>query len=94
MRKKSDRYRELVRRFAVQDRAPLPTMTMTLRDARKTLAAIGWRIDMTGCGSEYRVYPRNGVETETYYTDDLSDAVSTAQAEHKRETHRLGDLQS
>ena len=57
---------------------------MTLSEARKIIAPIGFKLTFNSDYNEYRLVPPNGGEKQAYYTDDLQDAVGTAQAEHRR----------
>lgn len=62
---------------------------MTPQEAKQRLALSGATARRTGAGTEYRVTLNEwrGAEAErkAYYTDDLEDAVFTAQDMRKRE---------
>ena len=64
---------------------------ITIAAARKLCTAAGCVLRRTGWGGEYRVNHRGGPEATAYYTDDLQDAVDTAQAFAARVTELLAD---
>lgn len=55
---------------------------MTLAQAKAKLRAIGYVLSKRD--GEYRVVRKGGPEAQASYTDDLDDAVSTAEWEHAR----------
>lgn len=57
----------------------MSTHTMTIREAKQMAAAFGCTLRRS-YGDEFRVNIRGGGEETAYYTDDLADAVKTAQA--------------
>jgi hypothetical protein len=56
--------------------------TMTMKQARTALQEIGYTIKKED--GEYRVNLSGGNEATAYYTEDLNDAVNTAQFEARR----------
>lgn len=67
------------------------TRKLTLAAARQQLRAIGYTL--TKVDGEYGICPSelrgSSRELGTYYTNDLSDAVATAQRMHERQTAYL-----
>ena len=55
---------------------------MTMKEARQRLAAIGYSLRKTD--GEYRVNVSGAHDDTAYYTDDLTEAVETAEFEHSR----------
>lgn len=61
--------------------------TLTLKQAKLTLSLLG--LSLRKRDGEYRVNYLNGLEVTAYYTDDISDAVTTGQ--HMAQVNRKGN---
>ena len=57
-------------------------MALTLVEARRKLRSVGYAVRRQPAG-DYRVSPIGGCESESYYTEDLGDALATGLAEAK-----------
>lgn len=57
---------------------------MTLSEARKIIAPLGFKLTFNPDYNEYRLVPGNGGEKQAYYTDSIEDAVGTAKFEANR----------
>ena len=66
---------------------------MTQHEARMACRAVDCVLSIAGLNPVYRVNLKGGTEGTAYYTNDLQDAVWTAQAMRKEaDTYGIGNL--
>jgi hypothetical protein len=66
---------------------------VTREEARRRVKAIGWTLKRSS-PDEWRVCGKGCNEASAYYTNDLTDAVQTAELEHARSIEQARQITS